>query len=38
MARFQNYVMLFKIAARFTNIWARHFGTSIIKSLVFKIA
>ena len=32
MARFQNYVILFKMAARFPNIWARgiHFGISIM--------
>ena len=38
MARFQNCVMLFKIAARFPNIWALegHFGTSIMANKIQK--
>ena len=36
MARFQNYVMLFKMAARFPNIWAlrEHFGISIMANKI----
>ena len=38
MARFQNCVMLFKMAARFPNIWAlgEHFGTSIMANKIQK--
>ena len=38
MARFQNCVMLFKMAARFPNIWALavHFGTSIMANKIQK--
>ena len=38
MARFQNCVMLFKMAARFPDIWAArgHFGTSIMANKIQK--
>ena len=38
MARFQNCVMLFKMAARFPTIWALsgHFGTSIMANKIQK--
>ena len=38
MARFQNCVMLFKMAARFPDIWAlrEHFGTSIMANKIQK--
>ena len=38
MARFQNCVMLFKMAARFPNVWVPrgHFGTSIMANKIQK--